>query len=195
MDTTLLYAIEKNQLRTEHPDFVVGDNISVHNIIREGEKTRIQIFKGLVLAQKGSGLRSTFTVRKISDGIGVEKIFPLHSPNIKKIEINKRGSTRRAKIYYMRDRYGKSAMKVSSVTETKKAKLEKAAKQKAKNAPKETKEAETEEKVVKKAPTEKTTSSKAAKEKPVKTEKAKSTKTSAPKQKKSAKTSPAKSSK
>lgn len=122
MNTTLLHKVEKSQLR-ERPEFNVGDEISVHNIIREGEKTRVQIYRGIVLAKKGSGLSATFTVRKISDGIGVEKIFPLHSPNIEKIVINKHGKVRRAKLYYMRDRQGKSAMKINSATETQLGKI------------------------------------------------------------------------
>lgn len=96
----------------ERPEFKVGDEISVHNLIREGEKTRVQIFRGIVLARRGTGLSETFTVRKISDGIGVEKIFPLHSPNVKEIVVNKHGAVRQAKIYYMRERIGKSAMKI-----------------------------------------------------------------------------------
>jgi large subunit ribosomal protein L19 len=94
----------------------VGDTVTVHNVIREGEKSRVQLFKGIILAKKGSGLRETFTIRKISDGIGVEKIFPLHSPNIQKITVDKIGQTRRSKIYYMRERYGRSAMKVNAAS-------------------------------------------------------------------------------
>ncbi|MFW5703038.1 MAG: 50S ribosomal protein L19 [Candidatus Dojkabacteria bacterium] len=113
MNQQLKAKIEATQMQ-ERPDFGVGDEISVHNVIREGEKSRVQIFRGIVLARRGEGLSETFTVRKISDGIGVEKIFPLHSPNVKDITINKRGKVRQSKIYYMRDRIGRSAMKIKS---------------------------------------------------------------------------------
>lgn len=92
-----------------HPDFKAGDNISVSYKIIEGSKERIQVFRGDVIQRKGSGLTETFTVRKISNGIGVERIFPLHSPNIDKIEVNKKGSVRRARIYYLRNLRGKAA--------------------------------------------------------------------------------------
>jgi len=91
------------------PDFKAGDNINVHYKIVEGNKHRIQIFRGDVIQRKGSGLTQTFTVRKISNGIGVERIFPVHSPNIEKIEVNKTGSVRRSKIFYLRERRGKAA--------------------------------------------------------------------------------------
>jgi large subunit ribosomal protein L19 len=112
MNTDILNKVEQKYLKSDQEEFNVGDTITVHNIIREGEKSRIQKFKGVVIARKGSGTRETFTIRKISDGIGVEKIFPIHSPNIDKIEIEKRGSIRRAKLYYLRKRIGKSALKV-----------------------------------------------------------------------------------
>ncbi len=113
MDTKLLNKIEKDYIKNDLPTFKVGDTIAVHNIIREGDKSRIQIFKGIVIAIKNSGSRKTFTVRKIaSNSIGVEKIFPLHSPNIKKIDIIKKGKVRRSKLYYMRNRIGKNAMKI-----------------------------------------------------------------------------------
>ncbi|KXK09322.1 MAG: 50S ribosomal protein L19 [Candidatus Dojkabacteria bacterium] len=107
-----LLTIEQSYVK-QTPHFEVGDTIAVHNIVREGDKKRIQIFKGIVLAIKGDGLGRTFTVRKISNGIGVEKIFPLHSPNISKIEVLKSGKVRSSKIYYMRKRVGKKALKVS----------------------------------------------------------------------------------
>lgn len=91
------------------PDFRAGDNVSVHYKIIEGTKERIQIFKGDVIQRKGSGSTQTFTVRKISNGIGVERIFPVFSPNIDKIEINKHGKVRRAKIFYIRELRGKKA--------------------------------------------------------------------------------------
>lgn len=91
------------------PDFKAGDNISVHYKIIEGSKERIQIFRGDVIQRKGSGLTQTFTVRKISNGVGVERIFPVYSPNIAEIELHKRGKVRRARIYYLRDLKGKAA--------------------------------------------------------------------------------------
>lgn len=109
---TVITKIEKSYLK-KAPRFEVGDTVSVHTIVREGDKQRIQIFKGIVLAIKGEGLGKTFTVRKISSGIGVEKIFPLHSPNIDKIEVLKSGKVTSSKIYYMRDRVGKRALKVA----------------------------------------------------------------------------------
>ncbi|MCA9382823.1 50S ribosomal protein L19 [Candidatus Dojkabacteria bacterium] len=112
MNTELLTKIEKPFMK-KAPKFQVGDTVAVYTIVREGsDKKRIQIFKGLVIAIKGSGTRKMFTVRKISAGIGVEKIFPLNSPNIEKIEVLRAGKVRRSKIYYMRDRIGKQAMKV-----------------------------------------------------------------------------------
>jgi large subunit ribosomal protein L19 len=95
------------------PEFNVGDTIAVTTIIREGDKQRTQTFKGVVLAIKGDGLRKSFTVRKISAGVGVEKIIPFNSPNIEKLVVLKRGEVRSSKIYYMRKRIGKKALKVS----------------------------------------------------------------------------------
>ncbi|MFB1003263.1 MAG: 50S ribosomal protein L19 [Bacteroidia bacterium] len=89
--------------------FAAGDNVSVHYKIKEGEKERIQVFQGTVLQRRNAGLDETFTVRKISSGIGVERIFPTHSPNIDKIDVNRRGKVRRARIFYLRGRSGKSA--------------------------------------------------------------------------------------
>ncbi|MBD3280380.1 50S ribosomal protein L19 [Candidatus Dojkabacteria bacterium] len=113
MDTRLLEKAEKKYIRKDLPDFNVGDTIAVDTIIREAGKTRTQTFEGIILAQKGSGSRETFTIRKISYGVGVEKIIPLHSPNIKKIEVKKRGKVRRSKLYYMRKRIGKRATKIN----------------------------------------------------------------------------------
>lgn len=93
----------------EHPNFKAGDNISVHYKIKEGNKERIQIFKGDVIQLNGTGVNKTFTVRKISNGVGVERIFPYFSPNIDKVEVHKIGRVRRAKIYYIRDLKGKAA--------------------------------------------------------------------------------------
>ena len=101
--------LEKEQMRLDIPDFKPGDTIKVHARIKEGEKERIQIFQGFVLRKRKGGTNATFTVRKVSYGIGVERIFPLHSPNISKIEIITRGKVRRGRLYYMRKRKGKAA--------------------------------------------------------------------------------------
>jgi large subunit ribosomal protein L19 len=109
----IIKTVEQKYLRNDLPKFNVGDTVRVHFTITETNKTRTQVFEGIVLAKKHGGVRETFIVRKISfNGIGVERIFPLHSPLIKKIEIKRRGRVRRAKIYYMRKRIGKAAMKV-----------------------------------------------------------------------------------
>jgi large subunit ribosomal protein L19 len=106
----LLRKVEEGETRDEVPHFRSGDTIRVHQLIREGEKERVQIFEGIVVARKGSGVSETVTVRKISvGGIGVEKIFPIHSPRIEKFEVVNIGRVRRAKLYYLRDRAGKSA--------------------------------------------------------------------------------------
>ncbi|MFZ1683057.1 MAG: 50S ribosomal protein L19 [Candidatus Zixiibacteriota bacterium] len=102
-------AIEKQYMREGHPSFAPGDTIKVHVKIKEGDKERIQVFQGIVIGRRGSGVGETFTVRKMSSGIGVERIFPYHSPNIAKIEKLRSGSVRRAKLYYLRDLTGKSA--------------------------------------------------------------------------------------
>ncbi len=120
MNTNILKKVETKQIKNDIPPFEPGDTIAVHTIIREGDKKRVQVFKGIVLTIKGSGTRKTFTVRKISFGVGVEKIFPLHSPNIEKIELLKKGKVRRAKLYYMRDRIGKKALKIKAGTLSKK---------------------------------------------------------------------------
>ena len=101
--------MEELEYSENYPQFKAGDNITVHYKIREGSKERIQAFKGDVIQRKGSGTSENFTVRKISNGIGVERIFPLLSPNIEKIEVNKKGKVRRARIYYLRDLRGKKA--------------------------------------------------------------------------------------
>ncbi|GIV37338.1 MAG: 50S ribosomal protein L19 [Cyclobacteriaceae bacterium] len=101
---------EATAARTKHPDFKAGDTINVHVKIREGNKERIQQFQGVVIQRRGKGTNGeTFTVRKVSDGIGVERIFPIISPNIEKIEVIRRGKVRRARLYYLRGRQGKSA--------------------------------------------------------------------------------------
>lgn len=96
-------------IKKEYPEFNAGDTITVYYKIKEGEKERTQFFKGDVIQRKGSGLTETFTIRKISNGVGVERIFPINSPAIEKIEINKHGKVRRARIFYLRNRTGKSA--------------------------------------------------------------------------------------
>ncbi|MDD5361164.1 MAG: 50S ribosomal protein L19 [Ignavibacteria bacterium] len=104
--------VEAAQLRKDIPDFHVGDTISVYVKVIEGDKERIQQFKGIVMGIKGSGLSKTFRVRKISNGVGVERIFPINSPKIAKVEIVKHGSIRRAKLYYLRKLTGKAATKI-----------------------------------------------------------------------------------
>lgn len=94
--------VEATQLKTEIPAFKPGDTVNVHVKVIEGEKERIQQFQGVVIGKRGSGMSATFTVRKVSDGVGVERIFPLHSPRISKIEVVKEGKVRRAKLYYLR---------------------------------------------------------------------------------------------
>jgi large subunit ribosomal protein L19 len=115
MDANILNIVEGDQKKKNLPNIEVGDTIEIKLIIRDdkGEKKRNQIYKGLVIAINGSGLRQTMTVRKISDGIGVEKIIPIHSPNIEEVTIIKKGKVRRSKLYYMRSRVGKKAMKVN----------------------------------------------------------------------------------
>jgi large subunit ribosomal protein L19 len=101
--------VEKSRLRDDIPEFWPGDSVKVHVRVVEGTRSRIQVFEGVVIARKGGGLRETFTVRKVSFGVGVERTFPLHSPVIDHIEVSRRGSVRRAKLYYLRDRVGKKA--------------------------------------------------------------------------------------
>jgi large subunit ribosomal protein L19 len=105
----LTEVVEQAQLREDVPEFSPGDNVKVHVKVIEGNRERVQVFQGVVIARKGEGLRESFTVRKISFGVGVERIFPLHSPVIEKIERVSRGDVRRAKLYYLRDRVGKAA--------------------------------------------------------------------------------------
>ncbi len=101
--------VEREQLRTDLPDFRVGDTVRVHVKIVEGEKERIQPFEGVVIRKKGGGIRSSFTVRKISYGIGVERVFPTHSPRVDRIDVISRGKVRRAKLFYLRGLKGKAA--------------------------------------------------------------------------------------
>ncbi|MCS6851956.1 MAG: 50S ribosomal protein L19 [Gemmataceae bacterium] len=108
MQNRLLQLVEESGMKKEIPAFTVGDQVDVHQKILEGQKERTQIFSGTVIARKGSGLRETFTVRRIVQGEGVERIFPLHSPKIAKIEVKRTGRVRRAKLYYLRGRVGKA---------------------------------------------------------------------------------------
>lgn len=105
----LIREIEKEQMKENVDQFNVGDTVKVHAKIKEGNRERIQIFEGIVLKKQGGSNRATFTVRKISNGIGVERTWPLHSPNIEKVEVVRRGKVRRAKLNYLRNRVGKSA--------------------------------------------------------------------------------------
>lgn len=105
----LLKAFASEQLKEEAPVFNIGDTVRVHNRIKEGNRERIQLFEGTVIAKKNGGISETFTVRRVSYGVGVEKTFPLHSPNVEKVEVVRKGRVRRAKLYYLRDRVGKSA--------------------------------------------------------------------------------------
>ncbi len=105
----LIKAFTNEQLKTEVPVLNVGDTVRVHNKIKEGSRERIQLFEGTIIAKRGGGISETFTVRRVSYGVGVEKTFPVHSPNVEKVEITRYGDVRRAKLYYLRDRVGKSA--------------------------------------------------------------------------------------
>ena len=108
----LIDVIEKEQQKGDGAEFSVGDSVNVHTRVVEGDKERIQIFSGIVIGRKGRGLNETFTVRRISYGEGVERVFPLHSPRVAKIEIEKKGRARRAKLNYLRTRKGKEATAV-----------------------------------------------------------------------------------
>lgn len=105
----LINAIEQEQLRSDRPDFGPGDTVRVHVKVVEGANERIQIFEGVVLRRMGGGIQETFTVRKISQGVGVERTFPIHSPRIDKIEVVRHGKVRRARLYYLRERSGRAA--------------------------------------------------------------------------------------
>ncbi|MCL4177333.1 MAG: 50S ribosomal protein L19 [Verrucomicrobia bacterium] len=112
MNQALLDKIESEQYRKDTVDFAVGDSVRVHTKVVEGEKERVQIFSGVVIGRRGHGLNATFTVRRISYGEGVERVFPLHSPRIDKVEVERRGMVRRAKLTYLRKRIGKAAVAV-----------------------------------------------------------------------------------
>lgn len=105
----IIEAFANEQLKNEVPSFNVGDTIRVHNRIKEGNRERIQMFEGTVIAKRNGGIGETFTVRRVSYGVGVEKTFPIHSPNVVKVDVIRRGKVRRAKLFYLRDRVGKSA--------------------------------------------------------------------------------------
>jgi large subunit ribosomal protein L19 len=105
----IMKIVESKETRTDIPNFEPGDTIKVHVKVKEGDKERIQIFQGLVISRKGGGTRQMFTVRKVSGGVGVERMFPLYSPTIDRIEVERHGRVRRAKLYYLRDLRGKAA--------------------------------------------------------------------------------------
>ena len=104
-----LKLIAQDSLKSEAPVIEIGDTVKVHVKIREGEKERIQVFEGTVIACKGSGVSATFTVRRVAYGVGVERVFPVHSPNVAKVDVIRHGRVRRSKLYYLRDRVGKAA--------------------------------------------------------------------------------------
>jgi large subunit ribosomal protein L19 len=106
---TAIQELEKAQLRSDVPEFRPGDTLNVHVRVTEGTRTRVQVFKGVVIRRQGSGNRETFTIRKVSYGVGVERTFPIHTPAIEKYEVAARGRVRRAKLYYLRDLRGKAA--------------------------------------------------------------------------------------
>jgi len=110
--SSIIDAIEKEQLKVDVTSFKVGDGVRVHTRVVEGDKERIQIFAGIVIGRKGRGINETFTVRRISYGEGVERVFPINSPRIAKVEVEKKGRARRAKLNYLRDRKGKEATAV-----------------------------------------------------------------------------------
>ena len=105
----IIRSIEQQQIKQDLPEFNVGDNVKVHYRIKEGNRERIQVFQGDVIRRQGASVRETFTVRKISFAVGVERTFPVHSPKIEKIEVTRRGDVRRAKLYYLRNKVGKAA--------------------------------------------------------------------------------------
>jgi large subunit ribosomal protein L19 len=105
----MIKQLEQSQLKAEVPEFSIGDTVRVHAKIVEGTKERIQVFEGVVLKRQNGGVRETFTVRRLSSGIGVEKTWPLHSPRVDRVEVVRRGIVRRAKLFYLRDRIGKAA--------------------------------------------------------------------------------------
>ena len=107
--TEIINALTKDQIRTDLPELVVGNNVKVYQKIKEGNRERVQMFEGTIIKKQGGGIGATFTVRRISYGVGVEKTWPVNSPMIEKIEVSRKGKVRRAKLYYIRKRVGKSA--------------------------------------------------------------------------------------
>lgn len=118
----IISKLEQEQLKSDIPEFRVGDSVKVHCRVIEGDKERIQLFAGIVIARKGSGLNSAYTVRKISYGEGVERVFPLHTPKVAKIEVTRLGKVRRARLHYLRSRKGKQAMAVKELPSIRPAK-------------------------------------------------------------------------
>ncbi len=104
-----LKLIAQDSVKAEAPEISIGDTVKVYCRIKEGEKERIQMFEGTVIAKKGAGVSETFTVRRVSYGVGVERVFPIHSPNVDRVEVVRHGKVRRSKLYYLRDRVGKAA--------------------------------------------------------------------------------------
>lgn len=104
-----LKLIAQDSVKTDIPEISIGDTVKVYCRIKEGEKERIQMFEGTVIAKKGAGVSETFTVRRVSYGVGVERVFPIHSPNVDRVEVVRHGKVRRSKLYYLRDRVGKAA--------------------------------------------------------------------------------------
>ena len=107
--TTPIDILERKQMRDDIPQFKAGDSVRVHFQVIEGQRRRVQVFEGIVIKRQGAGVRETYTVRKLSNGVGVERTFPIHTPTVAKIEVMIRGDVRRAKLYYLRDRIGKRA--------------------------------------------------------------------------------------
>ena len=105
----IIKSIEHEQLKNKIPDLKVGDTVRVHQRIKEGNRERIQVFEGIIIKKQGGGLNATFTVRRVAYGVGVERVFPLHSPNVKDVQVVRYGKVRRSKLYYLRDRVGKAA--------------------------------------------------------------------------------------
>ena len=111
----IIQALEKEQLRSDLPKLEIGDTVRVFVKVVEGNRERLQAFEGTVIARKGSGISETFTVRRVSYGVGVERVFPVHSPNVKAVQVVRQGRVRRAKLYYLRDRVGKAAKVKSQI--------------------------------------------------------------------------------
>ena len=112
----IIKSINEEQIRTDLPNFNIGDTVKVHFKVKEGNRERIQVFEGTVIKRRGGSVTETFTVRKIASGVGVERVFPVNSPKIEKIEISRHGKVRRAKLYYLRDRVGKATKVKEKIT-------------------------------------------------------------------------------